>query len=270
MKVTYQDLLASKITVDPTYARPISQSRVDRLVKLWNPDLIGTITVSKRNGNYICVDGQHRLAAAISTGMKEVPCKVIVFDSVEEEAEFFLGLNDVKNPRPIDKWRARARAKDETVLQCIKTAKAYGFVIAEKHASGQNTLLSVTGVENLYQLGSLDAALSILSTAWKGNKTAGAPVVLRALETLFGHYPDVDTKRLMTTLKGRVPKSWINDAKESYSTFGGTMSRNLANLFIATYNKGLQERGKRLKPIAKASNYEKGSKERMQYIGEDQ
>lgn len=254
MKTSYIEVDPKTVKVDHSYGRPLSEPHVARLVKTWNPDLVGIITISARsNGTQICVDGQHRVHAAREVGAKSLPARLVEFESVEEEAEFFLGLNTMKAPRAIDRFKARLRAKDEDTVAIAKILKSYNISVAAH--SGVGVLSSVTTVENLYSGGNLERTLEHITKAWpQAKQSRNDSVVLRAFQTLYSHHPGVDDERLRQILRTTALGSWVRQAKESAATFGGFAARSLANLWIAAYNKN-QSEAKRLRPVARHSKF---------------
>ena len=54
-----------QMKISPVAQRALNQSWVDRLAAEFNPDVMGLLHVSHRDGWFYVVDGQHRRAAAI-------------------------------------------------------------------------------------------------------------------------------------------------------------------------------------------------------------
>lgn len=64
------------IIIDENYQRTMDQKRVKRIAENFNENLFGKPLVSRRNGRLYCVDGQHRLSAAITNGIYWVPVEI--------------------------------------------------------------------------------------------------------------------------------------------------------------------------------------------------
>ena len=77
-----------KLKVDHTYQRPLRDRRVkDMSGEHFNADLVGRLTVSRRqDGSLFVVEGQHRLAAMLASGITEWPCIVHEGWSLADEA----------------------------------------------------------------------------------------------------------------------------------------------------------------------------------------
>lgn len=89
----------SKLRVSERAQREFKQYHADHLFRNFNPDDLGVIEVSFRNGLYYIIDGQHRFDALkrwLGEGWQDQHLEVWVADgmSEKEEADAFLRLND--------------------------------------------------------------------------------------------------------------------------------------------------------------------------------
>lgn len=96
-----------QIKVDISVQRELQESHVNKILKKFDPNAFGRLTVSKReDGFYYCSDGQHRLNVARRLGFKEVPCIVINNYTIKEEGENFIKVNEMSaKVSMLDKYR---------------------------------------------------------------------------------------------------------------------------------------------------------------------
>ena len=85
-----------RMRVNPDAQREINNEWVNRLVRDFDPDAFGTITVNLReDGFYYIVDGQHRIEAMRLMGWTDQKVMCVVYHGLTEaqEAQLFLELN---------------------------------------------------------------------------------------------------------------------------------------------------------------------------------
>src|SRR5215470_2943638 len=90
-------LRISELHFDPRINRTVKPSRVKTIVGEFDSDALGIIFVSKRaEGDYLVVDGQHRILALkeMGWGDQRVQCKVYPNLSLAQEAARTLRLNN--------------------------------------------------------------------------------------------------------------------------------------------------------------------------------
>lgn len=110
----------SSIKIDTEYQRSLTGFRVDRIKENWSWVACGCLTIALRgegSGEYFCIDGQHRLAAAERAGITELPCLVFETQSTNDEAQGFLDVNTGrKSMSVIDRYRAMLVIQDPCAL----------------------------------------------------------------------------------------------------------------------------------------------------------
>jgi hypothetical protein len=104
-----------KMRVSPVAQRQVNQARVDYIAANFDPEQIGTPTVSERDGAFFVIDGQHRIEAlkAIGWGDQSVQCWTYTGLTEQEEADKFDRLNDVLAVHAFDRYRTRVTAGRE-------------------------------------------------------------------------------------------------------------------------------------------------------------
>lgn len=79
----------------------------------FNPDVMGFLHVSHRDGWYYVVDGQHRMRGAcafLGDTSQQIQCHIYEGLTSQEEAKLFLMLNDTKHQTPMDKHKKGVHA----------------------------------------------------------------------------------------------------------------------------------------------------------------
>lgn len=178
------------LTVD-AYQRPLT-SFVDKIVKNFNPALVGCLCVSKRsNTKFAVIDGQTRAKGMERLGMKEAPCVVFTGLSREQEAALFaLFQTERRGMTSAARFNAEVIAKVPTALAINEVVEGIGFRI--DHADGPNTIKAVAAVEYVYH------------GAKGGKKSQGDPELLaKTLEIIKAAWPKLpDTAVSATMIRG--------------------------------------------------------------------
>jgi hypothetical protein len=107
--------------VDDRYQRRVSQGsmmRIRRILRDFTWARFGAITVARTKDNgYAVIDGQHRVIAARTLGIADVPAVIVSGDTADQAADF-VGINTTRTSvATIDKFRARVASGDETACE---------------------------------------------------------------------------------------------------------------------------------------------------------
>jgi hypothetical protein len=128
----------SAMRVSPLAQRDLNQARVDRLAASFDPEQLGTPTVSYRDGVYYIIDGQHRIEAlkAIGYGDQQVHCWVYRGLSETDEAEKFLRLNDTLAVAAYPKFKVAVQAGRAEEADIDRIVRAQGLKVSLDRAGG--------------------------------------------------------------------------------------------------------------------------------------
>jgi len=125
------DLRISQLEYAPEYQRPIRQAWISKLVREFDPALVGKIRVAERDGHYYVIDGQHRVEAMRILFAGEdllIRCDVQMLDTVEEQARLFVMLSMSRAPlRNYEIFRARLASGDPDAMGMVAVLDEYGF-----------------------------------------------------------------------------------------------------------------------------------------------
>jgi hypothetical protein len=109
--------------VAPLAQRELRGEWVNELIRDFNPDRVGVLTVNYREGYYYVVDGQHRVEAMRGIGWEDqqVECRVYENLTIQEEAELFLALNKRLAVGPIPQYKVGLTAcrPEEMAIQAV-------------------------------------------------------------------------------------------------------------------------------------------------------
>jgi hypothetical protein len=176
-KLAYVD--KKSLQIDHRYQRALSDPKRLRIASNFNWAAFGVLTVARRtDGSLWVIDGQHRLAAAMSRDdIDTVPVVIFEFNgNIMDEATDFLINNKERRPLAgVDAFKAQVVAGDPTALQVQDLLTAGGRTVG---APGPRT---VSCVKALYACMKEDAGA--LKRIWPiiVEICAGKPIDYRLL-----------------------------------------------------------------------------------------
>jgi len=241
------------LAFDPEYQRRMIPARVKHLVKNWNEDHVGEVTVSARDGKLYVIDGQHRVRAAMEQGLGDTKVKCDVRRGLEraEEARLFLALNDARMVSAFDKYRASLVAGDPVAIGVRDTCDAHGWRVVGgglRHGS----IACVTTILGIYDRDPelLDATLHVLTEAWGTRNEAAEKTIVAGMSLVLGRFNgEIDKAALAKKLskyKGG-PGGLLGDARGLAEFKSLTKRRAVAEVIVGTYDKG--RRNNKLGPL---------------------
>lgn len=106
------------LLVNSAYQRQAKSGKVLNLARDWSWVACGALVVTRRDGEYWVIDGQHRLLAAQSrSDITHLPCVLFDLSDIELEARGFLDLNANRKPiTAVEKQNALVVAGDEIAV----------------------------------------------------------------------------------------------------------------------------------------------------------
>lgn len=234
------------LALDPRAQREFIPARMKKLVREWKLEEVGAITVSVRDGAAYVIDGQHRVRAAMELGLRDtkVLCHVYRGLSLQEEAEKFLALNDVRAVSPVDKFYVGLTAKDPVCIGVRDTLAKHDLYVPR--SSGNTSDGAVRCVSKLLELYERDPALlddvcSVLSSAWGTRSAAYEQMLVVAMGTVCDRYNgQLDRGALVKKLakyRGG-PSALSGDARGLADYKPISVSRAAAEIIVSTYNRG--------------------------------
>lgn len=239
------------IKIDISVQRELQETHVSKILKKFDPQAFGRLTVSKReDGFYYCSDGQHRLNVARRLGLSEVPCIVVNSHSIVDEGENFIKVNEVSaKVSALDKYRIGVtvgNAEWLRVKECLDYAGVEAGTSVNKvnclsllnKAINSATLLSSIEKNVFVAKKSLYILKNIVGTKGMTNQmVSGMMIFVR-------HYILTDLTDTNTTIE-RLKKidykaitSKAQDMKENSTR--GKIDSYVAYLILTEYNRNLK------------------------------
>lgn len=248
-------IAADSIGVDPQYQRPISTFHVNRIVRKFDPYILGVLLVSERDdGTRYILDGQHRLEAIRMMGHGEalVPAMIYRNLSPEREAQMFADLNRLRLYIPPQyAFRARLMAGDKEAIKLKQIVERYGFHLnfwkplpGEEHTGMYRNEGQISAIGEIEKIRSsyadpmlLDKTLAVLRDAW-GSETVGITASLLRGVAGFIHYweEQMDRDRLITILDRYTPQRLMAEGRDRGQFMGGKTPAGVTKFLWEQYN----------------------------------
>lgn len=134
-----QFMSPAELQVDADYQRDLagggSQTLIRRIAQHWNWDLCQPLVVARRthaDDGLFVIDGQHRLAAARLRGdIAQLPCIIISYSSVADEAANFVHLNQERRRlTELDLFKASVASGDTEATAIVGALTDAGLALA--------------------------------------------------------------------------------------------------------------------------------------------
>ena len=241
------------LTTDMTYQSPVKESHVKDIVKNFNPEATGIITVSHRDGKYYVTDGQHRVEAYKRMGIKYIYAEVHEGLTQEEEAEMYILLNKAPN-KSVNSIGKADLATGETYAVDIEhyVNKAGLQVDYDKRRTVKNTISAYGSLKYIYKKHGGEHLYDVLTLskeiygdtyfelqAWN----------LKGTSEFIATFPEHDRNRLRAVVSKRDFKDIERMTSRKSVEIGKTKQKSLPYVLVDLYNKRLSK-DKQLNPLA--------------------
>jgi hypothetical protein len=216
------------LNIDPSYQRRLYEDRLARITTKFDPDLIQTIVVSKReDGTYWILDGQHRVESLRRLGKSVVLADVREGLTHQREAILFWLLNSgTSKPTSYEQFVARLAGEEPAAVAITKITEKNGYHVGRVAEDGG--IQAVSALETVYNMGRLDKTLSILSTVWPMDRTARESNIILGMGQFLLTYDGLnsfDDGRVLTALDQITPSAILRRAKEVELETGRSFQR---------------------------------------------
>lgn len=245
--------------VDHSYQREaVSNSRILTMAREWYWWACAPLIVALRpSGEYVVIDGQHRLLAACKIqSIVLLPCHVFLVASVEEEARMFYTINVLRKAvTSYEKYKSLNRADDAEVAAVRQMVEETGYKISQNESPF--TVRCISSLRSWHQ-----KSPEVCRAVWKAASGfhAGEPIKEAVFRGLC--YVEWQLSRIGGGLSALTPQNLakLNDLGPSaimqsinrartYYTVGG--ERVEAQGIVDLLNKG--RRTRRLPPMMNSS-----------------
>lgn len=237
----------SEMRVSPKAQRdhtsPGAKKLIEQIASEFDPDRLGTITVSERGGVFWVVDGGHRRAALIRIGYEDqqVQCWVYRNLTEEQEADLFLDLNNVRVVSVMDKFKVAVVAGRAIENEIADIVQAEGLSVGGKGGSGGH-IRCVAALIKVYDAGGprvLSQTLAIIKAAYglpgfSAKVTEGLGLFVATYENQF------DQNLLVSKLSKKLGgvNGLLGRAEQIKSSHGVPVAQAVAASAVETYNQG--------------------------------
>lgn len=252
----------AKLKVDRSYQRELSDILVDEIANDYDEISAELITVSNRGprlndpngveGGLFIVNGQHRSKGAQKKGKTKIWARVIDLKKEADpgalESEFRLRTNHRLSDRPLERFKAQLRAKNEESLAIVKILAEYDAVINVTN-NPEKGINCVSTIEALYRMddGSLlGDTMSLVKDVWDtiGGSTSNSGLLKGVCWFIEKHAEESDRTRLVSKLKGIGTQSLEARARTMNLSMGGAMWVNYYRALVDMYNEQLREKNR--------------------------
>lgn len=189
-----------KLRVDGSYQKVEYERLVDKIVKNFDPTILGELTVSKRvDGFYYLIDGQHRCAAMKIKGFKTARCIVHEGLSVEEEAYRYVGLANRKKQTPNEIIKGDLRIGKLYAVEINSIVTKNGLQICfDRRGRGIRCGATLKSMHKKFGPPVLDEALQLIVKISQGNEDAFVKHIISGFCIFVAEFGDLaDRKKLI-------------------------------------------------------------------------
>jgi hypothetical protein len=243
---TLEQMKVGALVNDRKIQRRLDTGRVNNIIKGFDPEALGTFTVSRReDGKYYTLDGQHRRAAMELLGLSENLVDVKVFRGLTtgQEALLFRLLNNTKKPQPLDLFKVKILEGDPKALKMWKLLTGYEWRFQTGVKDGN--FMAVKTLERMFEVDEVtaEAAVNILCQAW-GNRigTLNDGLLAGMGRLLLRRGDKIDPGHLIRKLQEVPggPREVINKGLTLKEALNMRVAQAMAMVLVEIYNKGLR------------------------------
>ena len=228
--------------------RPFDASWAKEIADNFDPDIFDELIVTLPSGNglYHVVDGQHRRAAVQTLyGDDEcVPCRVVHADDPARAAAIFAACNTArKRPTPIDMFKVRVTAQQETEVAVDKIVRGAGYKIGSTKDGNIGAVQALVSIYKSFGAETLRDTLAIIQATWGLDKNAVAASIIRGFGAFMAEYGH---KANWQRVNERVAKQFTPGRLEGAAKTAREMQRGssadaVKQVIVNTYNRGLRQ-----------------------------
>jgi hypothetical protein len=234
------------------YQFPPDKDWVNFIATHFSWKLFERMFVSKRDGQYNVVEGQHRLFGArlkFADSKKPIrlECLVIYDLTKEQESELFkLLAMSKRHVKTIELMKADYGANDTTTVNMINAINDVGLIFDYNKSQIQNRITSTSAITDLYNdLGEYDfkILLRLIKNTWNGHPVSLQEFMLRGMYEFYKKYKfQYNEKTFIKKLKDIAP----NEIKAFGKSRGSKGYERYAVVIREKYNYDLRNKSNRL------------------------
>lgn len=199
------------------YQRELKMTKVNKIASSFVPDIVGVALVSFRNGNFWCLDAQHRVKALEKLGYTEILCQVLTGLTYEEECQRFNILNTGRTQLTANQiFHCKVESKNPEALTLVNLFEKYRFGYNKNSGTKYDNVIGAVSkfdkIQKSYGNEMVDKILRTLRNSWFGDKYSLSSAIITGLATFYSERPDADEKILVGALEKIIPSTLIAQA----------------------------------------------------------
>lgn len=199
------------------YQRELKMVKVRKIANNFIPDVVGIALVSFRDGDFWCLDAQHRIKAMEMLGYKEIWCQVLTGISYKEECERFNLLNTGRTQLTANQvFHCRVEGNDKDALELVEMFKKYRFEYNKNNGTKDDNLIGAVSkfvkMQKTFGIHRVEKVLRILRNAWYGDKNSLSSAIITGLSTFLEENTLCDELILTKALEKVMPNILIAQA----------------------------------------------------------
>jgi hypothetical protein len=231
------------------------------IAKNFDSRAFGVIHVLRRNGKYLVIDGQNRVAALKIMGYNgshSVPCIDHGEISDNEAAAIFNEVNTFKGLKPYNIFMSAWMRGEQDQCTIMDIVRNEGLRVSP---GGQNgTISAVKALERVLRphpkgksnAEALHRTLHTIVQAWGDGRDALQGSIISGLGAVYIRDKDrVNDEEMVAHLARRAggPAKLIGDARGLREMLGGSIALCISHLIVQEYNRGRRSAQRQLKPF---------------------
>ena len=233
----------SLMRVDLSYQQPLSQKRVERIVKNFNDRLVNPPKVSFRDGCYYIFNGQHTTAALkiVKGGGKDinVKCEVYYGLTQADEAVLFALQNGEYVPVRINaKARALYNTGNQGMIDLVNAVKEGGMEVdfSADNSTRNNYINAIGTLIKAYRVLSYKQfvdMISLIRETWGGTPESVRKEILGGMIKFYQAYSGEFNRKVFIKKLGNVhPMQILREGK----MIGSHAVTTYARIIVGYYN----------------------------------
>jgi hypothetical protein len=240
-----------KMAVSEQAQRSLDKNRVEHLLANFDPELLGSLHVSQRDGRYFIIDGQHRFDTVkqwMGDGweVQQLRCHIYTNLNEAQEADMFLRLNDAKPVGSFDKFEKAVVAGREREMAINKIVHDCGFKIARTRKNYEGAIGSVSALGRVFdKYGPLPLANSLIVAHAAFGEPGLEGYIVEALGMIWHRYGKLLNKDELSSAISEVRgglKTFVNRTNVARQKYGRSRPVCFAAVVVDAYNSSLGPR----------------------------
>lgn len=223
------------IVIDHRYQRPEKETLIRRIAQSPDWEAFGAVSLYRRNGVLVCVDGQQRIRGVLTceNPPKEIPAIVFEKTTLDQEAETYVAINVMRTAvNALEKHKGLVVAKNPAALAIERAVEKAGYTVAGPGGgAGPRTIHAIGAIYHAYTQLAEEGLVQVLVQArdsWQDDPAGISVHMIRGLvDVLTDLGSDYHRGKLTTALQKSSPALIMRKAEELKFDLGGSKQTNV-------------------------------------------